>query len=267
MAAEQPVDDAAALRPNSRTKPYIFVLPKKLEPTLEDLILRMNAVGTTPSSRIASGNLKDLIAGAVAEKGVLFGVPYVRSETARQIFLTHMRDMADLSQDTTKGHPTPDSTAEARNLCVDGSVEVIPPSSFRGSATGSNIIRPPLLCTAACTGCGKTTMQALNMRWFSQRYPNSAVIYVTFNDDQWAIACDEVCDYGRYGGTQRGDTGSGVKAAVARRIVHRVLTAQGVSDGLAKEVAAMWATQGAQCLMEVVDWALGPKGLDIHAAA
>ena len=110
-------------------------------------------------------------------------------------------------------------------------------------------------------------MQALNMLWFSECYPNSAVIYVTFNDDQWAIACDEVCDYGRYGGTQRGETGSGVKAAVARRIVHRVLTARGVSDGLAKEVAAMWAPQGAQCLMEVVDWALGPKGLDIHAAA
>ncbi len=110
-------------------------------------------------------------------------------------------------------------------------------------------------------------MQALNMLWFSECYPNSAAIYVTFNDDQWVIACDEVCDYGRYGGTQRGETGSGVKAAVARRIVHRVLTARGVSDGLAKEVAAMWAPQGAQCLMEVVDWALGPKGLDIDAAA
>ena len=86
MAAEQPVDDAAALRPNSRTKPYIFVLPKKLEPTLEDLILRMNAVGTTPSSRIASGKLKGLITGAA--NSVLRGVPYVKSETARQIFDT-----------------------------------------------------------------------------------------------------------------------------------------------------------------------------------
>ena len=50
-------------------------------PSLEDLILRMNAVGTTPSSRIASGKLKDLIAGAA--NSVLRGVPYVKSETAR----------------------------------------------------------------------------------------------------------------------------------------------------------------------------------------
>ena len=96
----------------------------KLEPTLEDLILRMNAVGTTPSSRIASGKLKDLIAGAA--NSVLRGVPYVKSETARQIFDTHMKDVADLgnlcrlySEGKAESNPTPDSTAAERNPKID----------------------------------------------------------------------------------------------------------------------------------------------------
>ena len=42
----------------------------------------------------------------------------------------------------------------------------------------------PLLCNVGYRGTGKSVLQALNMKWYVDKFPGGLAIEVTFNDDQ-----------------------------------------------------------------------------------
>ena len=72
--------------------------------------------------------------------------------------------------------------------------------------------RVPLLCNVGYRGTGKSVLQALNMKWYVDKFPGSLAIEVTFNDDQ----CFNTIRTNEWN----------FEAAVALRIVHRVLVSQ-----------------------------------------
>ena len=71
--------------------------------------------------------------------------------------------------------------------------------------------RIPLLCNVGYRGTGKSVLQALNMKWYVDKFPGALAIEVTFNDDL---------------GFKTSRNEWNFETAVALRIVHRVLVSQ-----------------------------------------